>query len=135
MVFAGILAGGTGSRMGNYTVPKQFLTIKEKPIIVHVVEKFLIHPEVDVVIVGVNPQWYQYMLDIQKKYFSGMENFVVVPGGEDRNGTICKIIEETKTKVASNHTSIKANKIITERDIFLTGTCLISSTLCSSVSK
>ncbi len=96
MVFAGILAGGTGSRMGNYTVPKQFLTINEKPIIVHVVEKFLIHPEVDVVIVGVNIQWYQYMLDIQKKYFSGMENFVVIPGGEDRNGTICKIIEETK---------------------------------------
>ncbi len=96
MVFAGILAGGTGSRMGNYTVPKQFLLINEKPIIAHVVEKFLIHPEIDVVIVGVNPQWYQYMLDIEKKYFSEMENFVVIPGGEDRNGTINQIIGETK---------------------------------------
>lgn len=96
MVFAGILAGGKGSRMGNYTIPKQFLPINDKPIIVHVAEKFLVHSDIDVVIIGVNPQWLQYMLDLKEKYFSGIDNLVVIPGGTDRNGTIKEIIEEAR---------------------------------------
>ncbi len=96
MVFAGVLAGGVGSRMGNYTIPKQFLTINDKPIIAHVVEKFLIHNEVDLVIVGINPAWYQHMLDIQKKFLSQFPNLVVVKGGSDRNETIDAVIKEAR---------------------------------------
>lgn len=96
MVFAGVLAGGVGSRMGNYNIPKQFLTINDKPIIVHVVEKFLIHNEVDMVIVGINPAWYQTMLDIQKKFLSHFSNLVVVKGGADRNETIDAVIKEAR---------------------------------------
>lgn len=96
MVFAGILAGGKGSRMGNYTIPKQFLPINDKPIIVHVAEKFLVHNDVDVVIIGVNPQWYQYMLDLKEKYFHENDNLIVIPGGTDRNGTISEIIKEAR---------------------------------------
>ena len=40
MIFGVILAGGIGSRMGNVEKPKQFLTIGDKPIIVHTIEKF-----------------------------------------------------------------------------------------------
>lgn len=32
MIYAGILAGGIGSRMGNVPLPKQFLDIDNKPI-------------------------------------------------------------------------------------------------------
>ncbi len=96
MVFAGILAGGVGSRMGNYTIPKQFLTINDKPIIAHVAEKFLIHNEVDLVIVGINPAWYQNMLDIQKKFLGQFKNLVVVKGGSDRNETINAVIREAR---------------------------------------
>jgi len=102
MVFAGILAGGTGSRMGNYTVPKQFLPLNDKPIIVHVIEKFLIHPEIDRVIVGVNGNWLQYMKDLQNKYFSHAENISVIQGGEDRNSTICAIVEEAEKSGGSD---------------------------------
>ena len=35
MIYAEILAGGKGTRMGNTEMPKQFLTIGNKPIIVH----------------------------------------------------------------------------------------------------
>lgn len=101
MVFAGILAGGTGTRMGNYTVPKQFLPLNDKPIIVHVIEKFLVHPEIDHVIVGVNGNWLQFMKDLQKKYFSHVINLSIVQGGEDRNSTICSIIEEAKKSGSS----------------------------------
>lgn len=108
MVFAGILAGGKGSRMGNYTIPKQFLPINDKPIIVHVAEKFLVHNDIDVVIIGVNPQWLQYMMDLKEKYFSGIENLVVIPGGTDRNGTINEIIKEAK-----KHGGSEADIIVT----------------------
>lgn len=102
MVFAGILAGGNGSRMGNYTIPKQFLPINDKPIIVHVADKFLVHNDVDIVIIGVNPQWYQYMMDIKDKYFEGIENLIVIPGGTDRNGTINEIIKEARKNGGSD---------------------------------
>lgn len=101
MIFGGILAGGTGNRMGNYTVPKQFLPLNEKPIIVHVIEKFLVHSQIDRVIVGVNGNWLEYMKDLQDKYFSGVENLSVVRGGSDRNSTILAIIEEIKKQGGS----------------------------------
>ena len=41
MIYAGILAGGTGTRMGIQEMPKQFLPLGNKPIIIHTVEKFL----------------------------------------------------------------------------------------------
>lgn len=96
MIFAGILAGGTGSRMGNYNIPKQFLLINERPIIAHVIDKFIIHDEIDAVVVGVNPDWYRYMLDIKEKYYKAMDKLVIVPGGSDRNSTINAIVEQTK---------------------------------------
>ncbi len=96
MVFGAILAGGKGSRMGNYTVPKQFLPAGGKPIIVHVIEKFLVHPEIDHIIVGVNPEWQQHMNDLIERYLPNIEKLTVVAGGTDRNSTIAGIITEIR---------------------------------------
>lgn len=101
MVFGAILAGGTGSRMGNYTLPKQFLPLGNKPIVVHVVEKFLVHPEIDCVVVGVNPEWHQYMEDLIEKYFPNRQDLVLVDGGTDRNSTIYNIIQAIR-KISQN---------------------------------
>ncbi len=38
MKYAGILAGGIGSRMGNVPLPKQFLDLDNKPILIHTLE-------------------------------------------------------------------------------------------------
>lgn len=96
MVFGAILAGGKGSRMGNYTVPKQFLSAGGKPIIVHVIEKFLVHPEIDYIVVGVNPEWQQHMNDLIERYLPNIEKLTVVAGGSDRNSTIAGIISEIR---------------------------------------
>jgi len=96
MIFGAILAGGTGSRMGNYTLPKQFLPLGDMPIIIHVVEKFLVHPKIDCVVIGVNPEWHQYMLDLIEKYFPNQSNLLLVDGGTDRNSTIDHIICEIR---------------------------------------
>lgn len=48
-----IFAGGTGSRMNSKkAVPKQFLSMHGKPIIVHTLEIFQNHPEIDLITVS-----------------------------------------------------------------------------------
>ena len=39
MIFGAILAGGTGSRMANHGIPKQFIELCGKPIIIRTIEK------------------------------------------------------------------------------------------------
>lgn len=56
MNIAVIFAGGVGSRMGSGVVPKQFLEINGKPVIVHTLELFESHPEIDAVVVSILPE-------------------------------------------------------------------------------
>ena len=42
-----LIAGGSGNRMGQ-SIPKQFLTVNERPVIVYTLEAFQKHPEIDV---------------------------------------------------------------------------------------
>lgn len=92
MVVAGIVAGGVGSRMGSSAVPKQFLEIEKKPIIIHTIEKFLVSRDIDYVVVGVHPDWVDYMEDLLKKYIPEEKRVVATAGGTHRNDTINKII-------------------------------------------
>ena len=93
MIYAGILAGGIGSRMNISNIPKQFLNIGDKPIIIHTIEKFLLCNKIDKIYVGVNPDWNSYLVDIVDKDYNYLsEKIVVVDGGKDRNSTILNII-------------------------------------------
>ncbi len=60
MIYAGILAGGIGSRMGIQDMPKQFLMLGNKPIIIHTILKILVVPDIDQVYVAVHPNWLVY---------------------------------------------------------------------------
>ena len=68
MNFGGILAGGKGTRMGKTDLPKQFLMLGEKPIIIHTIEQFLVSPAIDEIVVGVPENWIDYTKDIIEKY-------------------------------------------------------------------
>ena len=50
MNYVVIFAGGVGSRMDS-SIPKQFLKVAGKPIIIHVLEVFSTHPEIDGIVV------------------------------------------------------------------------------------
>lgn len=94
MIFAGILAGGIGSRMNIADRPKQFLPLMNKPIIIHTIEKFLINDKVDYVYIGVHKAWTNHMNDLIKKHLAPFEEkIVVIWGGEDRNDTIINILD------------------------------------------
>lgn len=88
-VYANVLAGGKGVRMGNAELPKQFIKIGEKPIIIHTVEKFLMHNQIDAVIVACNVTWIDYMNDLIKKYLPLFtEKIYIVDGGKERNDSL-----------------------------------------------
>lgn len=88
MIYAEILAGGKGTRMGNTELPKQFLMIGNKPIFVHTVEQFLLNKRVEKVLICCPEQWMAYTKDTVKKYISDDSKIEIVKGGPSRNDTI-----------------------------------------------
>lgn len=93
MIFAAILAGGIGSRMGETDTPKQFLTLGDKPVIVHTIEKFAINSKFDKIIVLSPKNFINYTNDLIKEYFGDNNNLVVLEGGKTRNDTLINAIE------------------------------------------
>ncbi len=94
MIYAAVLAGGIGSRMQNTDMPKQFLELDNKPIIIHTAEKMLMNDRVDMLYIGINPNWLTFCQDLVKKHFGANDKVKVVAGGADRNGTIINIIND-----------------------------------------
>lgn len=93
MIYAGILAGGKGTRMGIQDMPKQFLELGNRPILIHTIEKFLLVPEITRIFVGVHPDWVTYAENLVEKYLSIYGNkIIIVDGGSERNETIENII-------------------------------------------
>jgi len=96
-VYALILAGGAGQRMGNIEKPKQFISLCGKPVIIHTVEKFCMYTGFEKVIVLVPGQWMQHTVNLVKKYIPGQESKVVVAEGSDtRNETLMSGIRYIK---------------------------------------
>ena len=81
-----IIAGGSGNRM-HQDIPKQFLTVNEKPVIVYTLEAFQEHPEIDAIAVVCISGWEQ-VLQAYAKQFNITKLQHVIPGGENGQGSI-----------------------------------------------
>ena len=93
-VFAAILAGGSGTRMGNPDKPKQFWMMADKPVIVHTVQKFCMVEDFEKIIVLPPATWLNQTEDIVKRYLAQFEDRIaVVAGGSERNDTIMNAID------------------------------------------
>lgn len=97
-VYGVVLAGGIGSRMGNVEKPKQFLELGGKPIIIHTIEKFVIHPGVDEVLVLSPKAWVSYTQDIIRKFIPDTKGIQVLAGGATRNETIMNAVRYIEEK-------------------------------------
>jgi len=98
MIYAEVLAGGKGTRMGNTDMPKQFMMLGGKPVFVHTVEQFILSEKVDKVLICCPKQWVAHTNDTLKKYIKDVSKVIVVEGGNSRNETImngCSYIEKT----------------------------------------
>ena len=76
-----IFAGGSGKRMNVKDKPKQFLLVHGKPIIVHTLEVFQNHKNVDGIIVVCIESWISYMEEMKYRYRLDKIG-KIVPGGE-----------------------------------------------------
>ena len=64
MVTAMLFAGGIGARMKYSDMPKQFLEVGGKPIIIHTMEHFARHPKVDAIVVACKADWIGYLNEL-----------------------------------------------------------------------
>ena len=92
MIFAAILAGGIGSRMGGTDTPKQFLTLGDKPVIVHTIEKFVINSKFDKILVLVPQSFINHTKNLISDFIEDDDKIVVLEGGQTRNDTIMNAI-------------------------------------------
>lgn len=80
MNIALIFAGGIGSRMGSDT-PKQFLEWNGKAIIIHTLNVFEKHSDIDEIVIACKEDWIDYTKELIEK--EGLSKVVaIVPGGK-----------------------------------------------------
>ena len=106
MILGAILAGGTGTRLNISDIPKQFLPLGNKPIIIHTLERFLNCQRIDAVFVGVHCDWTKYMDELVAQYMPERASQVhIVTGGTDRTETILKLLHaiENQYGVSDEH--------------------------------
>lgn len=87
MVSAVIFAGGVGARMKSVEIPKQFLEVDGKPIIVRTLEHFENHPMVDNIVVSCLEAWIDDLKKLTDKYHITKIK-AIVPGGKNGHGSI-----------------------------------------------
>ena len=74
-----LIAGGAGNRM-HQDIPKQFLTVNERPVIVYTLDVFERHPEIDAIAVVCIEGWEQ-VLWAYARQFNITKLICVIPGG------------------------------------------------------
>ncbi len=84
-----LLAGGVGKRMG-LEIPKQFMEVDGKPIIVYTIEKFQRNPQIEKIVVVCINDWINHLKELIRKYNLSKVEWITEGGntGHDsiRNG-------------------------------------------------
>ena len=81
MNIAIVFSGGTGQRMNTKTVPKQFLQLHGKPILIYTLELFQQAPSIDAIVLVMLESWIPYTDDLIDRY-KITKIKAVVPGGK-----------------------------------------------------
>ena len=109
MNIALILAAGTGSRMGNADKPKQFLPIYGKPLMIHTIEAFEMHDDIDQIVV-VTSEGYDDQVKVWCKQYDLGKVKAVAIGSDSRQGSVYNGLQAVKALGA------KADDIIVIHD-------------------
>ncbi len=81
-----IIAGGVGARM-NQDIPKQFINVYDKPVIVYTLEAFQKHPEIDAIEVVCLDGWHDILRAYARQFgIAKLEN--IVSGGKNGQDSI-----------------------------------------------
>ena len=82
-----IFAGGTGQRMNAGAMPKQFLELHGKPILIYTLEKFQRHPKIDGIILVCLDSWIDYCKELVDRFHIS-KVMKIVAGGQSGQESI-----------------------------------------------
>lgn len=107
MIFAAILAGGKGTRVGT-SIPKQFLNLKGKPVIIWTMDAFLQSNLCDYIYVSVNQMWLEHMEEIISNYYTveDRRKIKLVSGGKERIMSFLNVIYDIRDSFGIRKTDI-----------------------------
>lgn len=112
MNIAIIFAGGVGIRMGA-GVPKQFIEINGKQVLIHTLELFEDHPEIDKIYISMLEDYIPYTKKLIKRYdITKVEG--IVPGGESGldsiyNALVKAKLENSDDSIVLIHDGVRPN--------------------------
>lgn len=92
--YAILTAGGVGSRMAN-EIPKQFINVCDKPVIIYTMEAFQRHPGVDGIVVSCLKGW-EPILSAYAREFGITKLLAVVQGGATGQQSIYNALSKLK---------------------------------------
>ena len=97
-----IIAGGVGARMGQ-DIPKQFINVYDKPVIVYTMEAFQQHPQIDVIEIVCLDEWQGALKAYAKQFgIAKLEN--VVSGGKNGQDSIRNGLYDIYSRHNDRHT-------------------------------
>lgn len=107
-----ILAGGVDARF-KMDIPKQFVNVNNRPIIVYTLEIFQKHPDIDEIVVSCLDGW-QEMVRVYGKQFNISKLSTIIPGGRDAQESTYHGLKELKDRMGSGdivvvHDAIRPN--------------------------
>lgn len=91
-----IFAGGVGQRFGS-EIPKQFVKVYGKEIIMHTLEAFQRHPEIDEIYIGCVESWIPYLAQrVVEERIDKVPAGGIISGGTSGQDTIYKILRRAR---------------------------------------
>lgn len=117
MIIAIIPAAGKGIRLGE-KIPKQFIEIKNIPILIRTVLKFENHPQVQGIIISVDPHYKDFTKELVHR-FKLKKVLKIVEGGETRQHSVYNGVRASPqdTQIFLVHDAVRpfvSEKIITK---------------------
>lgn len=92
MIFGSILAGGSGTRMDKHNIPKQFINLCGKPILIHTLERMLEVEDFDYIYIAINPAYRDELDRILKEYIKDISKIIIIDGGKERVDSVQNVI-------------------------------------------
>lgn len=105
MITAIIIAGGVGKRMGQ-DIPKQFIIIEGKPIIIYTLESFQKHPQIDRILVVCKEGWEETLWAYVKEFNLSKVQWII------RGGRIGQESINNGVQFLKEHSSLEDTIII-----------------------
>jgi 2-C-methyl-D-erythritol 4-phosphate cytidylyltransferase len=101
-----VLAAGIGNRT-KLTIPKQFMRISGKPLMIHILDIISKIKDFQKIIVSILPEYTDYYNELIKQYYDDCSKIVLVNGGTTRQESMFNCLQYVRTERVFIHESAR----------------------------